>query len=291
MNNTKLPQENLVKIPVTTVEYDSILKYIEKYLKVAQQKHKIRSVSTSKPLVIFTPNPEQAVYAYRYPWFGELMKKADVTIPDGVGLVLAAKILGVGRIRRRIPGIEMAEALAALAEKQRVRIGLIGGTDGLAERAYKCLWKSYPTLVGWGKDVLQMHVDEDEITEDASRLRSVTTGRHRQSLDRYMTGIANSVIRSKTRVVLIGLGAPKQELFALDLASLLSARGYGPVVIMVVGGAFDVWAGDVSRSPRILRAVGGEWMWRLMMQPWRWRRQLALFTFLQIVWNEKRSRA
>ena len=90
-------------------------------------------------------------------------------------------------------------------------------------------------------------------------------------------------IRStKTRLILVGLGAPKQEYF-IENAKCQMLNAKYPLIFMSVGGAFDIIAGRIPRAPLLLRTIGLEWFWRLLREPWRFRRQLSLLNFLWLV--------
>lgn len=197
--------------------------------------------TTPKTLVITTPNPEQLVYAKANPWFAKILNQADVALPDGMGVALA---LGIPRIA----GIEFMEDLVKLAVKRGVPIALIGGRGKIAVEAFECLSRQNPGLKGWAVDP-----DLSSLADLAGKIR--TTG---------------------TRLVFVGLGAPKQELFIHELVAHYPLPG----ICMSVGGSFDILAGRLKRAPLVIRLMGFEWAWRLFQEPWRWRRQLALWKFI-----------
>lgn len=201
-----------------------------------------------KPLVIVTPNPEQIVYAYRDRSFAKILNQADVAIPDGTGL---AYFLGVARV----PGIEFMEDLVSMAAKEGSRIGLIGGRDGVAVNALECLTNKYPGLRGWAFE-----------PEDIS-----------------LEKIVEKIQKTNTRMVFVGLGAPKQEYFIDALRHRLSTG----CILMSVGGSFDIISGKIQRAPVLIRSIGFEWAWRLFHEPWRFRRQLAIIEFIWLVIKEK----
>ena len=257
-----LKSGKILGISVTTSPKKEILEEIEKYLEKSSEKQ-------AKPFVIATPNPEQIVSAQEDTHFAQMLNRADVALPDGIGLAIALK-------RPRIPGVEFMEELVRLAATKGYRVGLIGGRGGVAVQALECLRARYPGLTGWAQEPGDVDLgtlgDLDDLRE--------------------------KIQKSNTRLVFVGLGAPKQELFIKKLAW---GTGYGvqgkqgalssyriphtayPIILMSVGGSFDMIAGRVKRAPAVLRGLGLEWLWRLVREPWRIRRQLALMKFLWLL--------
>ncbi len=268
-------------ISITSDSKEKILEYIQKYL---DPKHKIQNSTTKKigkPLIIVTPNPEQIVYAGGDKHFRDILNRADIAIPDGIGVVWASRILKKNRtevIEKRIPGVETAEDLAKIASEEGATIGLIGGRAKVAVEALECLRRKYPGLHGWA-------VDPGDLS-----LRNLGN----------VADISEKIAKTKTRIVFVGLGAPKQEFFIEKLLSSIEHRassigGHAPkpetrnpkLILMAVGGSFDTIAGRIRRAPLIIRLIGFEWAWRLINEPWRWRRQLTLIKFMVLVLKEK----
>lgn len=226
----------ILKISITKSDKTKILEYIQKYLDDPQK----------KPLIIVTPNPEQVVLAQNNERFAKMLNKADIAIPDGIGI---ARILDI----QRIPGVELMEDLVSLAADQRIPVGLIGGRGRVAVEALERLHQKHSDLSGWA-------IEPEKFS---------------------MQNIVKKIQQTKTRILFIGLGAPKQEFFIEELSKECNA------VFMAVGGSFDIIADRITRAPKIYRMMGFEWLWRLGRQPWRWRRQLALAKFLWFVFREK----
>ncbi len=223
--------------------------------------------STKKILYIVTPNPEQLVYAQKDNHFAQILNDADIALPDGIGLVLAMRILGLSSVLcpmsyvlRRIPGVEFMEDLVAMAAEKGYPVALIGGRGGVAGEALGRLQGRYPSLHGWT-------IDPGDVDQG--------------SLDN-LGDVVDKIRETKTRIVFVGLGAPKQEFFIHRLMSYV-LHPTSPMVFMAVGGSFDTIAGRVRRAPLLVRGLGLEWLWRLVREPWRWRRQLALLKFLWLV--------
>ena len=152
-----LNSQKILGIRVTTSSKQSILEYIKKYLALGVENRAPGREKLGKSFVIVTPNPEQIVLAQTNLAFRDIFNRADVALPDGVGVSLAAKFLGIkyhgaGVMKdiERIPGVEFMEDLVQLAADRGYTIGLIGGKQGLAVRALECLQARYPRLEGWG---------------------------------------------------------------------------------------------------------------------------------------------
>lgn len=250
-------RQNAVKvlgISITNASKNEILEEIQKYL-LQNQKNTLRA---SKIVKIFTPNTEQIVLAQKNSDFRNVLNRADISLPDSVGVVWASRLLAPGTIPAVVPGVEFAETLAKMAANRHVPVALIGGTGNIAIAALECLQEKYPGLRGW----------DSESTDVA--------------------GLAARIRENKSQVVFVGLGAPKQEFFIESLESELRAIHYlPPIVLMAVGGSFDIIAGRLPRAPRLLRSIGLEWLWRLILEPRRWRRQLAIIKFVWVVLKEK----
>ncbi len=192
-----------------------------------------------------TINPEFVMAARRDPAFRAVLERADLCLPDGVGITLAARYLG-RPLRERVAGADLVEAVAARAAREGWRLFLLGAGPGVAERAAAELQARNPGLVVCGTYAGSPAPEEAE-------------------------GIARRVRTARTDVLLVAYGAPAQELWlARNLARTGAAVGVG------VGGAFDYIAGVVPRAPAWVRRIGFEWLYRLLRQPWRWRRQLVL---------------
>ena len=195
---------------------------------------------------IFTPNPEILLRARSDPAYADVLRSADLALPDGTGVALV-QTLRDGRSVRRWPGVEIAAFLVRLAAERGETVAFVGGAPGVAERA-AARWRALPGLkvVVAGAGV---EVDEDGSARPAER-------------DDEMIDVIRSAAPA---IVLVGLGAPKQERWIAR-----HADAFPSVRIMIgVGGAFDMWAGSLRRAPRAFRTLGLEWLWRLALEPRR----------------------
>lgn len=193
---------------------------------------------------IVTPNPEFIVAAQTDLSFRKILNDADLAIPDGVGLKIATDIENIS------PGIDVMEELVKLAQEKGFTVAFLGGRDEVAKKTAECLLRKYPNL----------------------KINYVSSG--------GIIGKDGNSQNTKykipnTDLLFVALGHIKQEKWiAKNLPNL-------PVkVAMGVGGAFDYFSGSVPRAPKWLRGMGFEWLFRLIVQPWRIKRQLTLFKFI-----------
>jgi N-acetylglucosaminyldiphosphoundecaprenol N-acetyl-beta-D-mannosaminyltransferase len=203
----------------------------------------------SNPALVVTLGVEMTMYAQRDARFRALVDRAALSLCDTIGILLASRARH-GPLRERVTGIDLIEPLAERSSKGGdLRFFFFGAAPGVAERAAIALRQRYPGVVIAG-------------TRDGyfSPAQSPT--------------IAASIAASGANVLLVGLGSPKQEYW---LEEHLGATKCG--VGIGVGGSFDVLAGTVPRAPRMWRGAGLEWLYRLVREPSRWRRQLALPRF------------
>lgn len=192
---------------------------------------------------IVTPNPEFVVMAQQDQDFKKILNNADLSLPDGVGLRLS------GDIVCNTPGIDFMESLIKFAADYGFTTGFLGGSDGVAEKASERLQKKYQKLkISFAQSGGQ--VDE-------------------------AGNMSTSCNLPPTDLLFVAFGPPKQEKWIYNNLSKLDVK-----VAMGVGGSFDYLSGRIARSPRWIRNLGGEWLFRLVIQPWRIKRQLRLLKFI-----------
>jgi len=211
---------------------------------------------------IFTPNPEMLVLASRDRRFKETLNSADLAVPDGVGLLWAARWRGE-RLPERVTGTDLLDDIAALAEEKGKSVFLLGGVEGIAARAAAALADKHPGLKVAG-------------ALSGGMVRRDESGRLR------MDEAAEKALReARPDVLFVAFGhGSQEEWIAQHLSGLPSVR-----LAMGVGGAFDFIAGRTSRAPLFMRKTGLEWLWRLIREPRRWRRiwsAVAVFPALVI---------
>lgn len=244
---------DILGVGITKASEDEILEYILNKLRWrGKNKEKI---------LIFTPNPEQISAAARNQSLKNLLNQAQIALPDGVGVVIAARLLGKP-VYARITGVDFMEKLVKSVARlpkpgtdgqaeQPVITGYLGGEGDIAETTAKCLIKRYPGLaVGYAS-----------ATFDKTKM-----------------------IHSDIDILFVALGFPKQEKWILEHKDEIPAT-----VIMAVGGALDFISGNLPRAPKFLRQAGLEWLFRLALQPWRFWRQARLLQFSGLILREALS--
>jgi N-acetylglucosaminyldiphosphoundecaprenol N-acetyl-beta-D-mannosaminyltransferase len=213
------------------------------------------AIRARTPHVVTTPNPEIVMLARRDPAFRATLNRGALNIPDGIGLVLAAR-LGGRRLRAHVQGTDLVLLLAAESARAGQRWFLLGGNDGVAAQAARALVEQFPGLHVVGAE------PGSPLAADDANVR------------------ARIAAVAPVDVVLVAYGAPKQERWLeRNLAALEIPVGIG------VGGVFNYFSGATPRAPAWVRRAHFEWLHRLVTQPWRWRRQLVLpaFGFLAVV--------
>ncbi|KKS87577.1 MAG: Glycosyl transferase, WecB/TagA/CpsF family [Microgenomates group bacterium GW2011_GWC1_43_11] len=199
-----LNKKYILGVGITDVSFNTILEYLVEKLK-----------KEGKKLYLVTPNPELLMIARRDEGYKKVLNNAEIALPDGIGVVIAGKILG-RPLKARATGVDFVYNLCNTIAKQPITVGFLGGSPNVAEKASECLTKKYPGL---------------------------------------------------------------KVAFAVSEAA------------MGVGGAFDFISGKVHRAPKFVRGLGLEWLFRLIRQPWRLKRQTALIRFIFLVLKERASQA
>lgn len=204
---------------------------------------------------VVTLNPEYVMLAKRHDGFANAVRRGDLITADGIGVLIAARLLGepLGRRVDRVTGTDLVDWLAAASGTLAAPLFLLGGRPGVAEEAARRLASRVPAarIAGWwGGGTAAAADDERTLT----RLRE-----------------------SGTRALLVAYGAPGQVLWIERNRDALAEAGVR--VAIGIGGVLDFLAGAVPRAPSIARRAGLEWLYRLIREPWRWRRQVVLPVF------------
>lgn len=212
-------------------------------------------VEEGTPHQVVTVNPEFVMTAQRVPAFRDVINHADLRIPDGVGLLWAARRLGTP-LQERVAGSDMVPLIAQQAARLRHRLFLLGAAPGVAEKAAARLFHLAPGVMIVGTYAGSPSVEEEN-------------------------EIVEMILATAPDILFVAYGAPQQDLWiARNLERL------GVPVVMGVGGTFDFLAGVTRRAPPWIRRLGFEWLYRLMQEPWRWRRQLDIPRFMWYVMRE-----
>lgn len=199
------------------------------------------------PHMAVTPNAEIVQYARAHSDFADLLARADLVLPDGIGVVHASRILG-RPLKGRCPGIDYASALMdAMADTPR-RLYLLGAKPGVAQAAADNLRAAHPGLTICG-----VH---DGYFQDSD-------------------AVAAEIRAAAADVVFVCLGSPKQEQWMAQYGAATGAR-----LLIGLGGSLDVFSGQVRRAPKAFQKLGLEWFYRLCTQPSRIGRMAKLPLFL-----------
>jgi N-acetylglucosaminyldiphosphoundecaprenol N-acetyl-beta-D-mannosaminyltransferase len=197
---------------------------------------------------ICTINPEFIIIAQRDPEFFAVLQESDLNVIDGWGTVWALRLRGI-QVPQRVTGSDGVPLIAERAAQKGWRLFLLGGFNGVAECSAQILQTRYPSLQIAGTYEGSPHPDQAE-------------------------EIIRRINAAQADILLVAYGAPKQDIWIHQYRERLQVK-----VAMGVGGAFDFIAGAVPRAPLWMRRGGIEWLYRLYLQPSRWRRMLRLPLF------------
>ncbi|KXA69219.1 WecB/TagA/CpsF family glycosyltransferase [Megasphaera sp. BIOML-A1] len=217
-----------------------------------------KCIDEGRAASIATANAEMVMRAQSDSELAQILQQADLVVPDGAGVLWAAEQQGK-KFKERVTGVDLACSLLQEAAARQTAVYLFGGAPGIAEQAAANMQKRLGTLNVVGTHSGFFSDDEEKkIIED---------------------------IGSKgTRILLVALGVPKQEKWIHEHLYEL-----GPCVCMGVGGTFDVLAGKAARAPKWMQENRLEWLYRLLKEPTRFKRMLALPRFVLAVKGSKRS--
>ncbi len=211
--------------------------------------------------MIVANNPEKVIAARRNEKLHEVLCGADLVIPDGIGVVLAARMAGQVSVAR-VPGSELMPAICELAAGERLGVFLYGARPQVVNQAAALLVERYPGLDIVGTQ--HGYLEEDRAPELLDRINA-----------------------SGAAILFVALGSPRQEYWmARHRHALRTVR-----VCQGVGGTFDAICGHPRRAPAVMRRMNLEWLYRLLSQPGRIHRQAALPIFAARVLGERLSRS
>ena len=220
-------------------------------------------VKDNKQHYIVTPNPEIVMAAQKDKKLRCILNKADLVIPDGIGIIWASQILyGIsGKAFKRITGVDLMEKICCLADRQGWSAFFLGAREGVADECARKLRNWYPGLL-----VAGTHPGRAEPKYDKENREK----------------ILGLIGEKKIDFLFVAYGGKRQEKWIRRNLSKLPVK-----IAMGVGGSFNFISGRTKRAPQWLQRFGLEWFWRLVCQPWRWKRQLTLLSFTSAVFKAK----
>jgi N-acetylglucosaminyldiphosphoundecaprenol N-acetyl-beta-D-mannosaminyltransferase len=206
---------------------------------------------------VVTPNPEIVEVCRENPEANRVINEADLILPDGIGVIRGAAMLGTP-LKERIPGIEFASHLMGRMAEEGMSLYLLGAKPGVADMAAEKLVEKYPGL----------------------KIAGTHDGYFKED-----TPVVEAIAASGADCVFVCLGAPKQEFWIKKNGPATGAR-----LLCGLGGSLDVFAGTVERAPKFFCDHGLEWFYRLCKEPKRIGRMMKLPLFLVHVKQEKKRK-
>jgi len=209
----------------------------------------IKMIENPELSEVYTPNPEMIMLAQEDKEFMHILKNAEIVLPDGIGLLIASKIKGLG-LTERVTGIDTMNGLLAYCGRENKTIYLLGGKPGVPDVACSNIERQFPGIkIGGFHHGYFTKDDEAKIVEEVNE--------------------------AKPDILFVCLGAPKQEKWIYGHKNKLNCR-----LAMGVGGSVDIYAGTAKRAPVIFQKLGMEWFYRLAKEPWRYKRMMNLPKFI-----------
>lgn len=219
--------------PIHLVDSQTGLAHLQKLIDIEEARQGRRNAH------VVTLNPEMIMQGEQDPELGEILKRADLIIPDGAGLVWALKTKGYRHVKR-LPGIELSEALLQLANQKGYRVALIGAKVDVLMQAIDSLHRRLPDL-----QIVYFHHGFFNTTEEEQ-------------------AIVDACAATKPNILLVALGVPRQEKWIARNRDKFQGTAF-----IGVGGSLDVWSGQTQRAPAWMRAMNLEWLYRITSEPWR----------------------
>lgn len=268
---------DILGVHVDSVSLDQATSQVEQWVKEGGRHY------------IVTPNPEIIIAAQGDYGFRKILNDSDLAIPDSPRLNWGAEVLNSKNLlsklsvwiffflpqtlgQRYLPtttGIDLTERLIELSFKKGYRIGFLGGKEGVAEKLRERLSERYKNLnliICTGKIKVDKNGDSRFDNFEESLIRSKQIKELPEEINQQID------------ILFVGLGAIKQEKWIARNLPKLNSK-----VMIGVGGAIDYLSEQVPRAPELIRTIGFEWLFRLIIQPWRIKRFSALLKFIFLI--------
>ncbi|MBU8905970.1 WecB/TagA/CpsF family glycosyltransferase [Desertibacillus haloalkaliphilus] len=204
---------------------------------------------------VVTANPEIVLAAHNDQDYQKLLAKANYITADGIGVVKAAQLLGQP-LPERVTGFDMFMALLQLANEKSYKLYLLGAKPEVLEKTKQAVESQFPNVT--------------------------IVGSHHGFFEWDEPTIENEIKETEPDLVFVALGFPRQEKWISERIS-----SFNKGIFIGIGGSFDVLAGEVNRAPEIWQKLNVEWLYRLIQQPSRWKRMMALPIFAGKVIGQK----
>lgn len=240
------PRVHIAGVRVDIVTMPEVLKFVRD------------RVRDRNPAHMVTVNSEFVVRAQVDESFRQVIERSDLATPDSVGILWALRRQG-SPVPYRVGGSDLVWSLGLQASEFGHRVFLLGGEEGVAQKAGSRLMEAFP-----GIEIAGTFAGSPAPSDESD--------------------IVDLIRRSRADVLFVAFGAPQQDLW---IARNLHETGV--TCALGVGGSLDYVAGTARRAPIWVRQAGLDWMWRLIRQPWRWRRMLALPRFVWIVMRTEQT--
>lgn len=213
-----------------------------------------------RPALVFAMNPEKSLQSHHDPEIRQLLQNADVLLPDGIGTCIGARLLRGVRVKR-VTGSELMPALCERAEREGLSVFIFGASPESNAGALANIRRTWPRLriAGAAHGFLPPGTVADLDDPDSDT-------------------VAARIKAARPDIVFVGLGSPRQERWMADVGVHLPVS-----LFQGVGGTIDVLSGAATRAPQLWQSLGLEWLYRLLENPKRWRRQLALPRYAKLV--------
>jgi N-acetylglucosaminyldiphosphoundecaprenol N-acetyl-beta-D-mannosaminyltransferase len=244
----------MAKINVDNILFDNVT--LEEALTIAKN-----AILQNKQISVYTPNPEMCELCHNNPSLLKVYNSADLVLPDGIGIIKAAKLLSTP-LKERVAGVEFAQNLIALCSENNKNVYIFGGREGVAEKAKENLEQMYP-----GLNICGVHNGYVNSQQDNDF-------------------VVNDINNSNADVVLVCLGFPKQEQWIYDNRSALS----NVKLLAGLGGSVDIFAGTAKRAPKLFINLHLEWFYRLLRNPSRIKRMMAIPRFMKRIKKQAKGK-
>ncbi|KAB3534174.1 WecB/TagA/CpsF family glycosyltransferase [Alkaliphilus pronyensis] len=227
----------ILKVPIDAVTVDEAMEEL------------IGFINQDDFMKVYTPNPEIVMLAQADKKLFNILKEGNLVVPDGIGLILASKLKGLG-LKERVTGVDLTDRLLKHCSTNNKSIYILGGKPNVPEKAAENISKKYKGI----------------------KIAGVCNGYFESNENERIIHEINS---SGTDVLFVCLGSPKQEHWIDDNKDKLKCK-----LAIGVGGSVDIYAGTAKRAPIVFQRLGLEWFYRLIKEPKRYKRMLLLPKFL-----------